>query len=58
MLEKIYYCEKNLLGNSGGYSEDQNADRNMDSTTVLTKFQMRMRALLGIGLEAIYIIFW
>jgi hypothetical protein len=46
------------MDTSGRGSEDQNADRNADIKTVLMRYQMGTRTLLGIVLEVIHVTFW
>jgi hypothetical protein len=54
---KQEYDKWSILDESGGSSEDQNADRHPENKKVLRRFQMEVETL-EIRLEAICVTFW
>jgi hypothetical protein len=55
--ESLECCKASLTDDSGGCSEDQNTDRNVDSKDQANRFQLEMKTLLGIRLEALHVAF-
>jgi hypothetical protein len=51
-------CNHSLMDNSGRSSEDQIAKRNVESKDYAHRFQVEMRSLQGIGIQAIHVTFW
>jgi hypothetical protein len=47
--EALECCKLSLIGDSHGSSKDQSGDRNVDSNTILIRFQMGTRTLLELG---------
>jgi hypothetical protein len=57
--EALECCKQSLMGDSIVRSEDQNSGRkNVDSKTIFMQFQVEMRTLLEIRLEATCVKFW
>lgn len=47
-----------LMVDTGGCSEDQDADRNVEIVGMLMRLYMEIKTLLDIGLVAIFSTFW
>jgi hypothetical protein len=56
--EALEYREQSLLGGSGGSSEEQNADRNVNRKDCAYDVSMGRRPPLGIRLEALHATLW
>jgi hypothetical protein len=56
--EALEWCKQSLMGDSGGSSDDQNANTNADSKDCTHEVSDGNKDSIGIGLEAIHVTFW